>query len=250
MSDRQIRNTVQALLALAQELADRHGCQIYLIVDRVGSDLPVDRALQQLSPAIIWRSLFAGFPEEVMEAEAPLLAQLQLQSPQHHIWLCGMLENENNKGRLLLAISPLNFATLHQQLSTLAQFNWREKSGIFRYYDSRVFAELFNNLLIEPQQQAFLRIARRWLWLDRDGQPATREGSLQPDAESLPEPSILTLSDRQIARLGYISTAEMLSRKVTNADQGTEAGFQRHLREVESAAEEGGVRPSENVPHG
>ena len=241
---------MQALLAVAQDVSDRHACHLYLIIDRVGSDLPVDRALQQLSPAVVWRSLFAGFPEEVMEAEAPLLAQLQLQSPQHHIWLCGMLENENSKGRLLLAISPLDFAMLHQQLSTLTQFSWGEKSGIFRYYDSRVFAELFNNILIEPQQLAFLRIVRQWLWLDRDGQPATQEGSLQPDAESLPEPGILNLSDRQIARLGYISTAEMRSREVTNADRSTEAGFQRHLRDVESAGEEGGVGTLEDVPHG
>ncbi|MEI7100826.1 DUF4123 domain-containing protein, partial [Klebsiella pneumoniae] len=51
------------------------------------------------------------------------------------------------------------------------------RSGILRFYDTRVFPLLFTHILSDEQQEPLMRPALFWAWQDLDGQAKGINGS-------------------------------------------------------------------------
>lgn len=78
------------------------------------------------------------------------------------------------------------------------------RSGILRFYDTRVFPLLFTHILSEEQQEPLMRPALFWAWQDFDGQAKGIKGSGLPPERDENAPKI-ELSDRQLEHLMCIS---------------------------------------------
>ena len=149
-------------------LAEAGVLHIDLLLDQTGWGHSAIAALQQLSPAAPWYSLFTGTPEETLLHHAPILMRLDLQHWQHKAWLEELVEVCVNESRLLLLVSPLPFETLSQHLRALSQVQWGGQGALLRFYDPRILPELLGGILTSEQCLPFQKLASYWSWLDRD----------------------------------------------------------------------------------
>ncbi|MEN3754257.1 DUF4123 domain-containing protein [Mangrovibacter sp. SLW1] len=233
---------------LPQALADQWQAQVqYLqnsvgvphidaIIDLSGDTLPCLATLPALSPQAQWSSLFAGLPESALQDQGPVLVRLHNNAWQHQQWLGELMRYYAGRHRLLLLVSPLAFSVVQQQLCSLTQFFWGNESGIFRFYDPRIFPELFNHVLTPGQQDAFNQLGYFWGWLDRDNQQTWRAGKFQPHSDAVFLPHELQFTDKQIDAIGCISDADIAARMYTGTGLTPEALFGRCLEAAFAAA--------------
>lgn len=211
---------------------------IDVIIDQAGAEWPVADALNQLSPAVRQASLFKGTPEEGMQDEGPILVRFFWSEWQHKALLAELMQYWGKTFRVMLLISPLVFDELKSRLGALTQFEWEDQTGVLRFYDSRVFPALLSHVLSEQQQAAFTDIAFYWGCQDRDMCQIWIQGNIGPESRVLPEPTILTLDDRQIETIGCISDAEMLARNTGKENISREKNFQHCFTAALAASQE------------
>lgn len=189
-------------------LAEAEVQHLDLLLDQAGWAHSAIAALQQLSPAVPWYSLYSGTPEESLLHHAPILMRLDLQHWQHKAWLEELIDVCLKDSRLLLLVSPLPFDTLCLHLQALSQVQWGGVEAVLRHHDPRIFPELLGGILTPEQCSRFQQLASYWSWLDRDGQPQWMAGTHDPDSEYPVPPSGLVLSDRQYERVCCIVDAQ------------------------------------------
>lgn len=212
---------------------------IDVIIDLAGSGRSAKEMFHNVIPDIRLASLFEGMPEEGLKDEGPILVRFLWAEWQHKTFLAELMRYWGDASRLMLLISPLVFDEVKSQLLALSRFEWGKQSGIFRFYDSRIFPALFSHVLSDEQQSAFNRLAYYWGWQDRDGCQIWKQGSIGPDSTMLPPPIILRLDDRQIEAIGCISDADMLARALSQNTLSREACFSRCFDAALAAGQEG-----------
>jgi len=212
---------------------------IDIIINLAGTDRSGKNMFSHMIPEIRYASLFEGMPEEGMQDEGAFVARFCWSEWQHKVFLADLVRDWGGESRLMLVISPLVFEEIKSQLLALSQFEWGNQSGIFRFYDSRIFPELFSHVLSEEQQNLFNRIAFYWGWLDRDGCQTWKQGNMGPHSLVIPEPAKLTLTDGQIETIGCISDAEVLARILYREEISREPIFRNCFEAALAASREG-----------
>jgi len=210
---------------------------IDLIINLAGKDRTGSDIFSHMTPEIRYASLFEGMPEEGLKDEGAFVARFYWSEWQHKMFLADLMRYWSSS-RLMLVISPLVFDEMKAQLLAASQFTWGNQTGIFRFYDSRIFPELFSHVLSEEQQALFTRIAFYWGWLDRDECQTWKQGSMGPGSTVIPESTKLTLTDRQIETIGCISDADVLARSLFREDMSREVIFRNCFEAALAASRE------------
>lgn len=211
---------------------------IDLIINLAGTDRTGRDMFCHMTPEIRYASLFEEMPEEGLKDEGAFVARFCWSEWRHKMFLADLMRYWGGGARLMLALSPLAFNEMKNQLLAISQFEWGNQTGIFRFYDSRIFPELFSHVLSEEQQALFTRIAFYWGWLDRDGCHIWKQGSIGPDSTVIPEPAKLILTDRQIETIGCISDAEVLARNLYREGSSRETIFRNCFEAALAASRE------------
>lgn len=169
-----------------------------VLVDQSGLGFSVIPALNVLS--VEWQSLYQGLPEEFIVDDAPLLVRIILDDVQQVQWLQEISQRVVVQAPLLLLCSPWPFSALAGWLTQCMDIQQEGKSGILRFYDTRVFPLLFNQILSVEQQKPLLRPALFWAWQDMDGNSRGIKGIGLPQTRG-EKPQKTDLSDRQLEYL-------------------------------------------------
>ena len=169
-----------------------------MIVDQAGLDFSVIPALNALS--VEWKSLYHGLPEAFIVHDAPLIARIRFNDLQQMRWLKDISRHVAVQAPLLLLCSQWSFSALASWLTQCMDILQEGRSGILRFYDTRIFPVLFTHVLSEEQQKPLLRPVLFWVWQDRDGNARGIKGSGIPQTRD-EKPHKIDLSDRQLDRL-------------------------------------------------
>ncbi|MFH3176193.1 DUF4123 domain-containing protein [Klebsiella aerogenes] len=169
-----------------------------IIVDQAGLDFSVIPALNALS--VEWQSLYQGLPEAFIVDDAPLVARVRLNDLQQLQWLKDMSQQIAVQAPLLLLCSHWPFSALAGWLTQCMDIQQEGRSGILRFYDTRIFPVLFTNVLSEEQQKPLLRPVLFWAWQDMDGNARGIKGSGTPQTRD-EKSNKIDLSDRQLEHL-------------------------------------------------
>lgn len=213
---------------LESSCADASITYLDVIIDQAGSPSSLLPSVLSVEPALPWRSLFSGLPEEGAVDLAPLLVRIDLAQPMQRLWFVGLVQTLKCQSQLLVLASLWPFETLADHLGRCIEARNGGCLGLLRYYDPRLFPLLFSHVLEPEQQRDLLCPAVFWSWLDRDGLP----GRLVGTADSPPDPedfSHIELSDSQLETLGCASDATLAMDKMDDAfpsDWGAERQFQ------------------------
>ncbi|QXN52323.1 DUF4123 domain-containing protein [Pseudomonas fluorescens] len=201
---------------LESSCADASITYLDVIIDQAGSPRPLLPSVLSVEPALPWRSLFSGLPEEGAEDLAPLLVRVDLSQPLQRLWFVGLVQSLKSQSQLLVLASLWPFETLAAHLVRCLEARNGGCLGLLRYYDPRLFPLLFSHVLEPEQQRDLLSPAVFWSWLDRDGLP----GRLVGAADSPPDPedfSHIELSDSQLETLGCASDATLAIKSLAAA---------------------------------
>lgn len=169
-----------------------------IIVDQAGLDFSVIPALNALS--VEWQSLYHGLPEAFIVDDAPLVARIMLDDLQQMQWLKGTSQQVFVQAPLLLLCSNWSFSALAGWLTQCIDILQEGRSGILRFYDTRIFPLLFTHVLSEEQQRSLLRPVLFWAWQDMDGNARGIKGRSAPQTRN-EKPHKIDLSDRQLEHL-------------------------------------------------
>lgn len=156
---------------IQQTCAEVNTDYIDIIVDQSGMDFSVIAGLAGFSQPVQWQSLYQGLPEEILTEDAPLLIRISLSNTQQRQWLIELVQEVKEAAPVLVICSRWTFTFLAEWLQKCTDAVHEERSGIFRFYDPRIFPFLFSNILDDEQQKLLLRPALFWSWLDRDEEP-------------------------------------------------------------------------------
>ncbi|BBO63734.1 DUF4123 domain-containing protein [Serratia marcescens] len=178
-----------------------------IIVDQVGLDFSVIPALNALS--IEWQSLYHGLPEAFIVDDAPLMARIILDDLQQMQWLQDISRQVVAQTPLLLLCSSWPFSALSGWLSQCVDILQEGRSGILRFYDTRIFPLLFTHVLSEDQRRPLLRPALFWAWQDMDGNARGIKGTGAPLTRE-EKPHKIDLSDRQLESLMCVCDVMLL----------------------------------------
>ncbi|QIX97560.1 DUF4123 domain-containing protein [Cedecea sp. FDAARGOS_727] len=148
---------------------------IDIIVDQC--EISVIPALSGFSPEITWCSLYEGLPEDIYREQAPLLIRIDLADQQQVLWLYELAREVSLKAPLLVVVSCWPFSDLADWLRRCIDASHEGRPGVFRFWDTRVFPELFTDILDEAGKAQLKRPALFWSWMDRDRRPAMLEGN-------------------------------------------------------------------------
>lgn len=181
---------------------------IYLIADQGVLGNPLLDGISRLSPPVQWFSLFEGQPEAQLPEMAPLMMRLELACWQHRQWLQDLMTAFEHSSGLLIFISPLDFATLAGVMRNLTDGEWEGRSGLVRFYDTRIFPVLLNQILT-PEQQAWLRDpVYLWSYRDRDGKVCWLEGEFSLERPLSAEKIKINFTDEQMMKLDVAIDAQ------------------------------------------
>lgn len=169
-----------------------------IIVDQAGLNFSVIPALNALS--VEWQSLYHGLPEAFIVDDAPLVARITLDDLQQMQWLKDMSQQVVVQAPLLLLCSHWPFSALSGWLTQCMDILQEGRSGILRFYDTRILPLLFTQVLSEEQQKPLLRPVLFWAWQDMDGNARGIKGSGTPQTPD-EKPHKINLSDRQLEHL-------------------------------------------------
>lgn len=169
-----------------------------IIVDQAGLDFSVISALNALS--VEWQSLYHGLPEAFILDDAPLVARIRVDDVQQMQWLKDISQQMVVKAPILLLCSHWSFSALAAWFTQCIDIFQEGRSGILRFYDTRIFPVLFTHVLSEEQKKALLRPVLFWAWQDRDGHAKGIKGSGLPQNRDEKPPKI-DLNDCQLEHL-------------------------------------------------
>lgn len=181
---------------------------LYIIADQGALSSPLLDGIKRLSPPAQWFSLFQGQPEEQLLDMAPVMMRLELACWQHRQWLQDLMTAFEQIPGLLIFISPLDFETLSSIMRNLADGEWEGRSGLVRFYDTRIFPVLINNILTEQQKAWLLNPVYLWSYRDRDGGVCWLEGGFSLDLSLSPENIKINFSDEQMMKLDVAIDAQ------------------------------------------
>ena len=150
------------------------------IIDQSGLDYSIIPALEEFSPPLQWQSLYLGLPEESLPEIAPLLIRIVLNAPLQRQWFIELAYKTQTRTPLLAIGSQWSFSTLAEWLTDCVDATHEGRSGLFRYFDARLFPWLFSDILQPEQQVQLRRPALFWSWLDLDARPALLIGHGAP----------------------------------------------------------------------
>lgn len=197
--------------------------EFYLIVDQAGEFPKINKSLDLLSPKIHWCSLFEDEPEGVHINESPLLLKIGLDCSQHLNWFKSLLEESREPERFLLFFAYDDFYMTATFLKKLIVAEWASRSGIFRFYDTRIFSKLISEVLCEEQLTIINSLPVVWGWCNRCLEPVWYKRSSHTPTD---EYFKLTLSDSQIDKIGLIGDIErFLNNETFYDDAGKEYWF-------------------------
>lgn len=187
---------------------------VYLIADQGVLSNPLLDGLLRLSPPVEWYSLFKGQPEELLLEMAPLMMRLELACWQHRQWLLDLMTAFEQKPGLLIFVSPLECSSLASIMRNLADGAWEARSGLVRFYDTRIFPVLVNNILTEEQKAWLIDSVYLWSYRDRDGKVCWLEGKCELEFSVLPEDIKINFTDEQMMKLDVAIDAQLLTPSV------------------------------------
>jgi len=194
---------------LESSCADASLSYLDIIIDQVGSTSTLLPSVRSVEPPLLWYSLFTGLPEEGAEDLAPLLVRVNLKQPLQRHWLMALMHHLKDSSQLLVLASQWPFQVLARHLSRCLEVHEEGYISLFRYYDPRLFPQLFSHALDAEQQQLWLRPAVFWSWLDRDGTPRHLPGTAD-SPESVEPFKPIELSARQMDILTCSSEAALM----------------------------------------
>ncbi len=159
-------------LSLLEDACARFGTShLDIIINQSGCSASLLPSVKRIDPPLPCYSLFTGRPEEGLLDIAPLLVRVDLSQPLHTFWLRNMTQEFRKQSLLLALVSYWRFDDLGEHLSQCLEAVHAGRSCMIRFFDPRVFALLFSDVLPRDQQQRWLQPALLWSWLDLDGEP-------------------------------------------------------------------------------
>ncbi|MBL7634239.1 DUF4123 domain-containing protein [Atlantibacter hermannii] len=187
---------------------------IYIIADQGVLSNPLLDGIKRLSPPVQWFSLFQGQPEEQLLEVAPLMMRLEFACWQHRQWLQDLITAFDQTSGLMIFISPINFEVLASIMRNLADGAWEDRSGLVRFYDTRIFPVLVDKILTQQQKSWLLDSVYLWSYQDRDGKIRWLEGTFSLDITLAPENIKINFSDEQMMKLDIAIDAQQYTLSV------------------------------------
>lgn len=180
-----------------------------LLVNCALFDYPLLQRLDELEPSPRYRLLLQDSPERAFADQGPVLVRVLLDDGVQQAWLASFLQACHRQSRVLIPLSRWPFDALGERLGRCTQVAWDQgrKSGVLRYYDTRLFRLLCD--LLDPDPLGMLHEGViSWQWIDRDGRACQRAGFDIPQGEAREVPPMLRLSHEQVAALGALSDTQ------------------------------------------
>ncbi len=240
--------TPESIAAWLDELyqccAAQPATSLYLIIDQALDAAPLAPGI---SSFVSCHSLFTGLPEEDAVHLAPLLIQVDRNSPLVRLWLSSLMAERDPRTCMVALVSKWNLQALGAYLSRCLEASNGGQTGILRFYDPRLFPLLFSHVLTPAQQQPLLSPAVSWNWLDRDGLRQQMEGLDEPPmySDELVPPE---LTDTQMETLACASDAAVLTQDqlaAFPADHSLEYRFQTCYAAMLEATRIGLILPTQ-----
>jgi hypothetical protein len=229
-------------LSLLEDACTQAGTHfLHLIIDQSGRQSSLLPSVRSVEPPMLWHSLFTGLPEEGELDIAPLLVRVDLTNRLQKHWLLGLMQALHGQSLLLALITHWRFDDLSQRLTQCVDYRHGEDTGVFRYYDPRLFSLLFTDVLQEHQRAHWLQPAVLWSWLNLDGLPRHLPGTASP-SDNAPLPGPVTLDDDQIEIISCVSDAFVATtalRHQFNPEWTPEQCFQASYAALRQASQTG-----------
>ncbi|QHA85078.1 DUF4123 domain-containing protein [Pseudomonas mediterranea] len=181
-----------------------------LLVDCALFDYPLLRRLNELSPSPRYRLLLQDSPERAFADQGPVLVRVLLFNTAQRLWLTGFIQRCHRHSRVLALFSRWSFDALGERLGRCTQAEWARghRSGVLRYYDTRLFRSLCE--LLDPDQLKMLHEGViNWQWIDRDGKACQMAGLDVRQREAGRDAPVLRLSDEQVTGVGALGDAQL-----------------------------------------
>lgn len=228
---------------LEDSCADAAISSIDLIIDQARNADFLLRSVLSVEPPLLWHPLFSGLAEEGDDDLVPLLVRVDLSQPLQRFWLINLIEYYQADLPLLLLASRWPFQALLEHFAGCVHMRHGKNSGLFRFYDSRLFPQLLSHVLNPEQQQLWLRPAVFWSWLDRDGVPHYLPGA-GAALEHLEGCGPIAFNDRQMDVLSCAAEAALLLNTLPRAPNA-EQRFQNCFAALLEASQAGLLADSE-----
>lgn len=196
------------LNSLQQEARNAQLDHMDVLINGCGLEHSTLASLSELAPAPAHAWLLQSTPEHEMAMQGPLLVRILLASEPQCAWLHGLLHTVHHQFRALALLSRWGFDDLAAHLRGATQATWSKgaRSGLLRYYDTRLFRH-FCELLDPHQLRHFHAPAIQWHWIDHDQRHSAMSG-FDTRCADLPTPACtLSLSDEQVMHLQALSAA-------------------------------------------
>ncbi|CAN1605923.1 DUF4123 domain-containing protein [Pseudomonas mediterranea] len=180
-----------------------------LLINCALFDYPLLRRLNELTPSPRYRLLLQDSPERAFADQGPVLVRVLLFNTAQRRWLTDFIQSCYRHSRVLALFSRWSFDALGERLGRCTQAEWAQgrRSGVLRYYDTRLFRVLCE--LLDPDQLRMLHEGViHWQWIDRDGKACRMAGFDVRQREAVRGAPVLRLSDEQVTGVGVLSDAQ------------------------------------------
>lgn len=180
-----------------------------LLINGTGLEYPLLQQLNELKPAPLIALLFAGTPEQGLAERGPVLVRLARPEAVHFEWLERFICELHGEARVISPLSDWPFEALaeHLRWCTQAQWDHGRRSGIFCYYDARLFQGIVEPLA-PPYSTYFHAAVFNWCWLDHNGKAHEMGGQHCRPSEAPQAPPALLLNAEQVAWIRAQAAAE------------------------------------------
>ncbi|MGE1156960.1 DUF4123 domain-containing protein [Pseudomonas kitaguniensis] len=168
---------------------------------------PLLPTLLELTPAPSCAWLFEQTPEHALAQYGPVLLRIELASQEQRAAIAALLDAVYSDFCALILISRWPFAelTAHLRGATQASLSKGTRSGVLRYYDTRLFRHLYDQL--DPRQrELFNAPVIQWHWIDHDNKAASVSG-FDTRLDNQNRLTGMSLTDEQISHLQAVSAA-------------------------------------------
>ncbi|MBD0684038.1 DUF4123 domain-containing protein [Pseudomonas sp. PSB18] len=197
---------LQHLYAQAKACGLTH---VDLLINCALFNYPLLRQLNELAPSPRYRLLLQDSPERAFADQGPVLVRVLLFNTVQKAWLTDFIQVCYRHSRVLALFSRWSFDALGERLGRCTQAEWDQghKSGVLRYYDTRLFRLLCE--LLDPDQLKMLHEGViSWQWIDRDGQVCQMAGFDVRQRDVGRGAPVLRLSDEQVTEVGALGDAQ------------------------------------------
>lgn len=178
---------------------DKGLSHVDVLINATGLEYPLLQHLEQLKPAPQLALLFAGTPEHGLAEQGPILIRLARPEPAHFLWLERFLLRQRGEARVISPLSDWPFEALAEHLRWCTQACWDQgrRSGIFCYYDARLFHGIVQ-ALTPPYSTRFHAAVFNWCWVDRSDKSHELSGGHCRHNQAPQGPPALVLTAEQV----------------------------------------------------